>query len=408
MQRLRPSLRRPASLQRLRTRCCDASPPLPSRRALGLSLGGAAVGVAAFQLATRGYPRPLAAPEHAVAGADVRLPCGDSSFRARVLWPCDSSATAPALPYMGTGADGDAQASSLAGLVGLPSLLTAHLANGDCGVLQGAPPLPGQWPVLCYSHGFGGNMQMGTLVLREIASHGVIVVAVEHTDGSASRTLRADGSVLKFGDRLAGGRTAGLGRRVQELTAAAEAVLASAPELPPGIAAACRLGRLFLGGHSYGAPTALLALRAAPSDRYAGALLHDPALVVLPEDQLTPALPCPILALLSDEYSASDYLRPPALTVAAAAPATSGTYHLRGSAHGNYVDAPFWAARLVMRTLARLGIPASGAGEQLAVLRAIGTTAAAFLSGADCGAPSFAAGELLLEPLLLKPAAQRV
>jgi len=305
---------------------------------------------------------------------------------------------------MGAGADGDAQASSLAGLVRLPSLLTAHLANGDCGVQLGTPPLPGQWPVLCYSHGFGGNMQMGTLVLREIASRGVIVVAVEHTDGSASRTIRADGSVLKFGDRLDGGRTAGLGRRVAELTAAAEAVLARAPELPPGIAAACRPGRLFLGGHSYGAPTALLALRAA-SDRYAGALLHDPALVVLPDDQLTPALPCPILALLSDEYTASDYLRPPALTVAAAAPSSSGAYHLRGSAHGNYVDAPFWAARLVMRLLARLGIPASGAGEQVAVLRAIGTTAAAFLGGADCGAPAFAAGEPLLEPLLLKPRA---
>ena len=150
-----------------------------------------------------------------MAGCDVRLPCGStSSFRARVLWPCSAEGSYPALPYMGAGVDGRAQADSLAGLVRLPSLLTAHLAGAGSGVRLGAPPLPGrQWPVLCYSHGYGGNAQMGTLVLREIASYGVVVVAVEHTDGTASRTVRADGSVQRFGERPQGGRAAGLALR---------------------------------------------------------------------------------------------------------------------------------------------------------------------------------------------------
>ena len=121
-------------------------------------------------------------------------------------------------------------------------------------------------------------------------------------------------------------------------------------------------------------------------------------------DPQTVAPPCPVLALLSDEYAASaDYLRPPAVAVVSASPPGSALYHLIGSAHGNYVDSPFWAARPVMRFLARLGIPASGAGEQVPTLRAIGTTAAAFLGGADAGAAAFAIGEPLLESLMVQP-----
>ena len=386
---------------------CDANEAVsrPSRRSLGVVLTGVAAGTAAFQLSTRGYPLPLApAGGYAVSGADVRLPCGSSSFRARVLWPCaPDDRSGPSLPYMGTGDDGQAQADSLAGLVRLPSILTAHLATARSGVRLGAPPLPGPWPVLCYSHGYGGNAQMGTLVLREIASFGCVVLAVEHTDGSASRTVRADGSVQRFGERPEGGRTTGVALRAAELTAAADAVRSRSSALPPGVAAVCNLERLFIGGHSYGAPTALLALRSAQAGIIKGALLHDPALVMMAGGQLV-APPCPVLALLSDEYTASaEYLRPPAVALVQAAPEGSALYHLIGSAHGNYVDAPFWAARLVMRTLARLGIPASGAGDQVATLRAIGTTAAAFLGGADAGAAAFAAGEPLLEPLVVQP-----
>ena len=388
---------------------CDTNEAVsrPSRRSLGVVLTGVAAGTAAFQLSTRGYPLPLTpAGGYSISGADVRLPCGSSSFRARVLWPCaPDDRSGPSLPYMGAGDDGQAQADSLAGLVRLPSILTAHLASARSGVRLGAPPLPGPWPILCYSHGYGGNAQMGTLVLREISSYGCVVVAVEHTDGSASRTLRADGSVQRFGERPEGGRATGLALRAAELTAAADAVRSRSSALPPGVAAVCNLERLFIGGHSYGAPTALLALRSAQAGTIKGALLHDPALVMLSEGQLV-APPCPVLALLSDEYTASaEYLRPPAVALAQAAPEGSALYHLIGSAHGNYVDAPFWAARLVMRTLARLGIPASGSGDQVATLRAIGSTAAAFLGGADAGAVAFAAGEPLLEPLVVQPRA---
>jgi hypothetical protein len=43
---------------------------------------------------------------------------------------------------------------------------------------------------------------MATYFLREIASHGIIVVAVEHTDGTASATRLQDGTVMSFSPSL--------------------------------------------------------------------------------------------------------------------------------------------------------------------------------------------------------------
>jgi predicted dienelactone hydrolase len=90
---------------------------------------------------------------------------------------------------MGAGDEGVRQAESLAVLSERPPWVSAHLARGRSGVLaaETAAPLPGPFPVVIYSHGFGGNAQIATLVLRELASHGIIVVAVEHTGACARR-----------------------------------------------------------------------------------------------------------------------------------------------------------------------------------------------------------------------------
>jgi hypothetical protein len=199
---------------------------------------------------------------------------------------------------------------------------------------------------------------------------------------------------------------------VREVSAAAEAAAggAGAAALPPGVAAAVDARALFLGGHSYGCPSALLALRTgaprAGAPPFAGALMHDAALGMLPDDALRGApAPAPCLYLLSDEFTARAGTLEPVLLAARAAPRGSGAYTLAGSAHGNYVDAPYWAARPVMRALARLGIPAAGAAPADEALRAIGDTAAAFLRGADAGVASFAGAQPRLVPLALAPRA---
>ena len=135
--------------------------------------------------------------------------------------------------------------------------------------------------------------------------------------------------------------------------------------------------------------------------RIAGVLLHDAALQMSTSAE-APAAPC--LFLMSDEYFASPAAREPVAAAARAAPPGSAAFLLRGAAHGNFVDAPYWAPRFVMRGLARLGIPAAGAGDADEVLRVIGETGAAFLRGDDAGAfQGFAGAQPRLQPLALKP-----
>jgi hypothetical protein len=134
----------------------------------------------------------------------------------------------------------------------------------------------------------------------------------------------------------------------------------------PGVRAAVDANALVLGGHSYGAPTALLALRGgaprAGAPPVAGVLLHDAALQ-MSSSSAANAATAPCLFLMSDEYFASDAAREPVEAAARSAAPGSAAFLLRGAAHGNFVDAPWWAPRAVMRGLARLGIPAAGAGD---------------------------------------------
>ncbi|MEU9480955.1 hypothetical protein [Streptomyces sp. NPDC048191] len=50
----------------------------------------------------------------------------------------------------------------------------------------GAPPLPGRRPVLVYSPGGGDSRTLGTTLAEDLASHGRVVVLVDHP-GDASQ-----------------------------------------------------------------------------------------------------------------------------------------------------------------------------------------------------------------------------
>ena len=111
-------------------------------------------------------------------------------------------------------------------------------------------------------------MDMGGYLMRQLASFGIVVAALEHRDGTASFTRRSDGSELPF--------SPGLLRSDEQLRCrACELLAASAPgalgdRLPLN-------GKFFFGGHSYGGPASLLAaaqsLGSAAAGRPAGLLL---------------------------------------------------------------------------------------------------------------------------------------
>ena len=96
------------------------------------------------------------------------------------------NSTAIMAPYC---TDGRQTSDGMAGLVGFRQLglsfLLEHLADACSGCIQDAPIIQNDdanLPLLIYSHGYGGNMDMATYFMRTMASKG---------DGrSSNRTYR--------------------------------------------------------------------------------------------------------------------------------------------------------------------------------------------------------------------------
>lgn len=300
-------------------------------------------------IAVIGQPR-MPRLEGPYSSIGVRIVEVSGGCRAKVFYPAESSADLANAPYCTYGRK---TSDGMAGLVGFRqiglSFLLAHLANAQSGCLQDAlPASPTKIPLLIYSHGFGGNMDMATYLMRQIASFGVVVAALEHRDGTASYTEHSDGKAQPF----APGRLSGsdqLEIRAAELLAAMKPG-ALGNDLP------IDESRVFLGGHSYGGPAALLAAAKAASldsaPKPAGLLLHDPALGMSGRNQarmISEELGYPVLSYTSDEYDRAGVR-------------CGTTYHVEGCFHGNFVDAALWAPPWVMRPLSTV-IPAAGPGE---------------------------------------------
>jgi hypothetical protein len=99
-------------------------------------------------------------------------------FRGKIFYPAVSNSQGIEAAYC---TDFRETSDGMAGLVGFKhlglSFLLAHLATAGSGAIKDAKPnTDASLPMLVYSHGYGGNMDMATYFLREIASHGIIVV----------------------------------------------------------------------------------------------------------------------------------------------------------------------------------------------------------------------------------------
>jgi predicted esterase len=280
----------------------DAISRVDLLRNLAVPLSGAAAFRAGAAIAVIGQPRvpPLTGKYDCVGVRVVRI--GEDGCRAKVFYPAIKGSGADA-PYC---TDGRATSDSMAGLVGFRQLglsfLLAHLATASSGAeLDATPVADASLPLLVYSHGFGGNMDMGTYLMRQMSSYGAIVVALDHTDGTASCTRLADGSLLKFSPRLLS-NSAQLERRAKELLAATQADALPA-DLP------IDRERVFLGGHSYGGPACLVAAAASgdatmDAASIRGLVLHDPALS-MGSNLLQLTRDCPTMSIVSDEYDAA-------------------------------------------------------------------------------------------------------
>lgn len=173
--------------------------------------------------------------------------------------------------------------------MGVPVLTTPRLAAGlfRCTTISAHASVPlstrrPRWPVLVWSHGLIGSRNLYSSFAGNLASHGVVVVAPEHRDGSGwvSFVRGNDGQVVDaatvYYDPIPHRREPGVLQRRQaqlrvrlwELGLVFEALrgLDGGREIPnyypgrtPGFAGRLQLqpGTVTWGGHSFGACTAV-------------------------------------------------------------------------------------------------------------------------------------------------------
>ena len=85
-------------------------------------------------------------------------------------------------------------APAIAEKLNLPSFVLNHLKYVKANAFWEAPPLVGEepYPVLIFSHGWEGFKEQNIYQVEELASHGYVVVGINHTHG-AIHTLFPDG-----------------------------------------------------------------------------------------------------------------------------------------------------------------------------------------------------------------------
>lgn len=119
-----------------------------------------------------------------------------------------------------------------------------------------AAPRPGRWPLVLFSHGYGGHRRQSTFLCTHLASHGYVVAAVDHTGNTIT-------DVMQLMLRIAGGGAP------PDFAAELERYIALRPDdvvfmldgvlggLDPEIAVLVDPTRIGMSGHSFGGWTTL-------------------------------------------------------------------------------------------------------------------------------------------------------
>ena len=247
-------------------------------------------------------------------------------------------------------------ANFLSTFLGAALLLARLPGRVSRGAPAAAAPQPEGWPLVVFSHGLYGSSAGYSALCSEIASHGAVVLAMEHKDGSAiySETDDGDASGYQFGQDT----SVQTERRVTELrgvVACAQQVASLAHE---GLQVNAR--SVSLVGHSFGAATALCAAAemqrgGARSPQVRGVLALDPWIKGFDAESGQQGAPAaPTLACLTqsmfypeNERALGAVLR----SIAARTPAQPVLYtEALGTRHQEVSDYPslqYWPMRLM-------------------------------------------------------------
>lgn len=255
-----------------------------------------------------------------------------------------------------------------------PYVLNAAVAGADA---------QGKLPVVFFSHGLAGNSSMYGNLCSDVASHGYVVVAFEHEDGSGSYAL-PEGSTepLRFKappddfeytrDGVIEFRRPFIEKRTEEVRAAlgflerlgsgdadaseVKVYGGSDPARVAEVLGAADLSRLWLTGHSFGAAAvATLCAEAGMAAKIRGAVLLDLWAFPVRRDIESNGLPVPTLSVLSQEFVDGTETHITAALLEHTQPAHH-SFYVPGTMHQQFSDMPFLLSK-------RLGKKGGSIGE---------------------------------------------
>lgn len=114
-------------------------------------------------------------------------------FMVQVWYPADVSESSERAPWM---TNAEIYAPAIATYIDLPSFFLDHLELVDIPAYKDAPVAvrDGGFPVILFSHGWNGFNAQNTGQALELASHGFVVIGIQHTYGAVI-TVFPDGMV---------------------------------------------------------------------------------------------------------------------------------------------------------------------------------------------------------------------
>jgi predicted dienelactone hydrolase len=200
-----------------------------------------------------------ARPETATADPNDRR-----NVVAQVWYPAATGAKGDHPPYI----DGLGRLPSMVSV--LPGFMMRGYGRIDTHAVAGAPVSPERpWPVVLFSPGYGAPRAAYTGLVTELASRGFVVVAIDHPYESAVVEL-ADGTLAT--NIAPAGDADGYMSRQQDIRAADITFVINKLAQEPALAGRLDLARIVAIGHSFGGPSAVLAMTRDPRVRAAANL----------------------------------------------------------------------------------------------------------------------------------------
>ncbi|TMW54943.1 hypothetical protein Poli38472_011287 [Pythium oligandrum] len=245
------------------------------------------------------------------------------------------------------------------------------------------------WPLVIFSHGLAGSLELYSVVNQQVASEGNIVVVVNHCDGSAS-VARPDDNRVEYYQRITPEvmrnengegfrfRNNQLRHRVQEIRRVLNVVSECAREEDTTghpVLSRADLDSVHVMGHSFGAATALTA--AHVDERFRTAVLLDAWMEPVSPDVLKGlGARIPVLHLISDHFAnwKPNFESTKAHFQGCTHP-HSRLLVVRGMRHNNFSDLPLFSPSV--NRLMKL----AGDIDPRYALRLVGELSAAFVRG---------------------------